>query len=71
MKVPADRYPHGRDGLLHQSLRPRNLHRGQSRPRVLSRRLNLAAVQPDGRDPGDLPNDPVWALLIVNFRKRL
>ncbi len=65
MKVPADRYVHGRDGLLHQSLRPRNLHRGQSR------RLNLAAVRPDGRDPGDLRNDPVWALLIVNFRKRL
>ena len=70
MKVPVDRYLRGTDGLLRQSLRPRNLRRGQSRRRVLSR-LNPGVVRPDGRDPGGHRNDPVSALLIVNFRKSL
>ena len=70
MMVPVDRYLRGTDGLLRQSLRLRNLHRGQSRRRVLSR-LNLGVVRPDGRGPGGHRNDQVSALLIVNFRKRL
>lgn len=69
MKVPVDRYLRGTDGLLRQSLRPRNLHRGRNR-RVLSR-LNLGVVRPGGRDPGGHRNDQVSALLIVNFRKSL